>query len=221
MGLLAQRTIRALGCLFIFVIFLSGATVAASSAEQPAAGHENAHASVETGHGSEEDSQGSHGAGHGHANLGETLPLWSCIPFACMLLSIALMPLLLPNFWHHHFGKISAFWAAAMGIPFLIAFRGAAVYEILHIILADYVPFIILLWSLYTVSGGILLKGTLRGTPVVNTGMLVLGTILASWMGTTGAAMLLIRPFLRANNYRKSRTFMVVFFIFLVANIGG
>jgi Na+/H+ antiporter NhaD/arsenite permease-like protein len=159
--------------------------------------------------------------GGGHANLGEILPLWSCIPFACMLLSIALMPLLLPNFWHHHFGKVSAFWAAALGIPFLWVFKGGALYEILHIILVDYVPFIILLWSLYTVSGGILLKGSLRGTPVVNTIILIIGVILASWMGTTGAAMLLIRPFLRANNYRKNRTFMVVFFIFLVANVGG
>ncbi|MGD9281757.1 MAG: sodium:proton antiporter [Desulfobacterales bacterium] len=159
--------------------------------------------------------------GSGHANIGELLPLWSCIPFAGILLSIALFPLILPDFWHHHFGKISAFWAATLGIPFLIAFKGAALHEILHIILADYVPFIILLWSLYTVSGGILLRGTLRGTPIVNVIMLIIGTLLASWMGTTGAAMLLIRPFLRANNYRKNRTFMVVFFIFLVANIGG
>ena len=159
--------------------------------------------------------------GSGHANIGEFLPLWSCIPFACILLSIALFPLILPDFWHHHFGKISAFWAASLAIPFLVAFKGAALYEILHIILADYVPFIILLWSLYTVSGGILLRGTLRGTPIVNVTILIIGTLLASWMGTTGAAMLLIRPFLRANNYRKNRTFMVVFFIFLVANVGG
>ena len=163
------------------------------------------------------------GTGHGqsHPNLGPALPLWSCIPFACMLLSIALWPLLMPDFWHHHFGKISGFWAAALAIPFLIAFKGDALYEILHIILADYVPFIILLWSLYTVSGGILLRGTLRGTPIVNVVILIIGSLLASWMGTTGAAMLLIRPFLRANNYRKNRTFMVVFFIFLVANVGG
>ena len=159
--------------------------------------------------------------GEGHANLGSILPLWSCIPFAGMLLSIALCPLLMPDFWHHHFGKISAFWVATLGLPFLIVFKGDALYEILHIILADYVPFIILLWSLYTVSGGILLRGKLRGTPVVNLIMLVIGTLLASWMGTTGAAMLMIRPFLRANNYRKNRTFMVVFFIFLVANVGG
>ncbi len=180
----------------------------AEHATQNDTSHDRAHGSTESAH-------------QGHANLGETLPLWSCIPFACMLLSIALMPLLLPNFWHHHFGKVSAFWAASLGIPFLWVFKGDAFYEILHIILADYVPFIILLWSLYTISGGILLRGSLRGTPTVNTIMLIIGAVLASWMGTTGAAMLLIRPFLRANNYRKNRTFMVVFFIFLVANIGG
>ena len=158
---------------------------------------------------------------HGHEDLGPKLPLWSCIPFACMLLSIALFPLVAPEFWHHHFGKVSAFWAASMAVPFLFAYKATALYEIFHILLADYVPFIILLWSLYTVSGGILLKGSLRGTPVVNVIMLIIGTLLASWMGTTGAAMLLIRPFLRANDYRKNRTFMVVFFIFLVANVGG
>ncbi len=181
--------------------------------------HQNdsaAHDADDATHGSGDATHGS-----GHANLGPILPLWSCIPFAGMLLSIALFPLVAPEFWHHHFGKISAFWAATLGIPFLIAFKGDAVYEILHIVLADYVPFIILLWSLYTVSGGILLRGTLRGTPVVNVVILIIGTVLASWMGTTGAAMLLIRPFLRANNYRKNRTFMVVFFIFLVANVGG
>jgi Na+/H+ antiporter NhaD/arsenite permease-like protein len=160
-------------------------------------------------------------SGHGHKNLGEVLPLWSCLPFACMLLSIALFPLVAPEFWHHHFGKVSAFWAAALGLPFLIGYKSTALYEILHIILADYVPFIILLWSLYTISGGILLRGALRGTPIVNTVMILIGTILASWMGTTGAAMLMIRPFLRANSYRKNRTFMVIFFIFLVANVGG
>jgi Na+/H+ antiporter NhaD/arsenite permease-like protein len=161
-------------------------------------------------------------AGSGvYPNIGETLPLYSVIPFVGMLLSIALFPLLVPKFWHHHFGKVSAFWAIVIAVPLLISYKEIAVYEILHIILADYVPFIILLGSLYTVSGGILLRGTLVGTPIVNTAMLTVGTLLASWMGTTGAAMLLIRPFLRANAHRKNRTFMVVFFIFLVANIGG
>jgi Na+/H+ antiporter NhaD/arsenite permease-like protein len=179
---------------------------------------------AKTGQESQQGESATHspaGHGQGHENLGEVLPLWSCIPFAFMLLSIAFFPLVAPDFWHHHFGKISAFWAASLGIPFLVVFKGVALYEILHIVLADYVPFIILLWSLYTVSGGILLRGRLRGTPIVNVVILTVGTLLASWMGTTGAAMLLIRPFLRANNYRKNRTFMVVFFIFLVANVGG
>ena len=192
-----------------------------ASADQTAGTDRAKTASHEKGDaGTDHDQSGGHHGGS-HANLGKILPLWSCIPFACMLLSIALCPLLMAEFWHHHFGKISAFWAVSLGLPFLIVFKGDALYEILHIILADYVPFIILLWSLYTVSGGILLRGKLRGTPVVNMIMLIIGTALASWMGTTGAAMLLIRPFLRANNYRKNRTFMVVFFIFLVANIGG
>ncbi len=99
------------------------------------------------------------------STLGELLPIWSSIPFIGMLLSIALMPLALPSFWHHHYGKVSMFWSASLGIPFVIAFRGAALHELVHIILADYIPFIILLWSLYTVSGGILLRGSLRGTP--------------------------------------------------------
>jgi Na+/H+ antiporter NhaD/arsenite permease-like protein len=155
------------------------------------------------------------------AAMGESLPLYSLVPFAGMLLSLALFPLFAPKFWHRHFGKTSAFWALLLAIPLLIVYQGAALYEIMHILLADYVPFIILLGALYTVSGGILLRGTLRGTPGVNTGILTIGALLASWMGTTGAAMLLIRPFLRANAHRKNRTFMVVFFIFLVANVGG
>jgi Na+/H+ antiporter NhaD/arsenite permease-like protein len=197
-------------------VFLVSAVAFNHTAE---ATQETAHVAGETAHGDAHADSESHG--HGHINLGEVLPLWSCIPFACMLLSIALFPLLAPRFWHHHFGKVSAFWAMSLGLPFLIAYKGAALHEILHIVLADYVPFIILLWALFTISGGILLRGTLRGTPVINTILILIGTVLASWMGTTGAAMLLIRPFLRANDYRKSRTFMVVFFIFLVANIGG
>jgi Na+/H+ antiporter NhaD/arsenite permease-like protein len=160
-----------------------------------------------------------HGA-HG-PDLGEVLSLWATVPFAGMLLSIALFPLFAPKFWHSHFGKISAFWSLVVAVPFLVLYRGSALYEFLHIVLADYVPFIIILVALYSVSGNILLRGTLIGTPKVNTCILVIGTLLASWMGTTGASMLLIRPFLRANSQRKNRTFMVVFFIFLVSNVGG
>ncbi len=159
--------------------------------------------------------------GGGHANLGTLLPLWSVIPFAGILLSIAVFPLVAPQLWHHHFGKISAAWALIFAIPFLFAYGGDALYEILHIYLADYFPFIILLWGLFTAAGGIVVRGTLAGTPAVNTLILLIGTILASWMGTTGAAMVLIRPLLRANAGRKSKVHVVVFFIFLVANIGG
>jgi len=132
---------------------------------------------------------------HGHVNLGEILSLYSIIPFVGILLSIALFPLFAPEFWHHHFGKVSAFWATVIAVPLLIMYKGDALHSFLHILIADYVPFIILLWGLFTVSGGILLRGSLRGTPMVNTIIIIIGTILASWMGTTGAAMLLIRPF--------------------------
>ncbi len=210
----------------VFVILIVSVSIAGYASDEkttdsPVLHPASARQTAESTHAATVDDSAGGSHSPGHPDLGAVLPLWSCIPFACMLLSIALWPLLMPDFWHHHFGKISAFWAAALAIPFVVIYRGNAMYEILHIILADYVPFIILLWSLFTVSGGILLRGTLRGTPLVNVLMLVVGTVLASWMGTTGAAMLMIRPFLRANNYRKNRTFMVVFFIFLVANVGG
>ncbi|MFC1618717.1 sodium:proton antiporter [Candidatus Neomarinimicrobiota bacterium] len=154
-------------------------------------------------------------------HLGQILPLWSIFPFIGILLSIAIFPLVAPEFWHHHFPKISAFWALVFAVPFLIVYKGAAFYEIMHIILVDYVPFIIVLWGLFTVGGGIVLKGRLVGTPAVNVILLLVGTILASWAGTTGAAMLLIRPVIRANAWRKKKMHIIIFFIFLVANIGG
>ncbi len=159
-------------------------------------------------------------AGH-HGVDGAKLPLWSIIPFVGMLLSIAIVPLINFHFWEHHYGKFSLAWIAIFSIPFLIAYKGDGWYEIVHIVLLDYVPFIILLTALFTCAGGICLKGSLRGSPVVNTILIAIGTALASWMGTTGAAMLLIRPILRANEWRKYRVHVVVFFIFLVANIGG
>jgi len=158
--------------------------------------------------------------GHG-LSLGKELPLWTCIPFAGILLSIALFPLFAPHFWHDHYGKVSAFWALLFAVPFLVAHSSQAIYAIVHIYLIDYIPFIILLWSLYTVAGGMIVRGTLRGTPVLNTILLLIGTALASWIGTTGAAMLLIRPVLRANAKRRHKVHIIVFFIFLVANVGG
>jgi Na+/H+ antiporter NhaD/arsenite permease-like protein len=154
-------------------------------------------------------------------NLGALLPIWSILPFAGILLSIALMPLIVPRFWHHHFPKVSAFWAIVFALPFLFFFGLVAVNEILHIIIIDYIPFILLLWALYTVSGGIYVRGSLKGTPVVNMVILLIGTILASVIGTTGASMLLIRPILRSNVWRVHKVHTIVFFIFLVSNIGG
>jgi Na+/H+ antiporter NhaD/arsenite permease-like protein len=156
----------------------------------------------------------------GH-ELGTALPVWSVIPFVGILLSIAIFPLVAEHFWHHHFGKISAFWALLFAIPFLYAFRSEAVHEILHVYFLEYIPFIILLWSLYTISGGILVKGAPVGVPTNNLILLVIGTFLASWIGTTGAAMVLVRPLIKMNSYRKSKVHLIVFFIFLVANIGG
>ena len=156
-----------------------------------------------------------------HGVDGSKLPIWSVIPFIGMLLSIAIIPLINFHFWEHNFGKISLAWIVIFSIPFLIGYKGDGWYEIVHIVLLDYVPFIILLAALFTCAGGICLKGSLRGSPVVNTVMIAIGTALASWMGTTGAAMLLIRPILRANQWRQHRVHVVVFFIFLVANIGG
>ncbi len=156
-----------------------------------------------------------------HIPGAELSAIW-VIPFACMLLSIAIFPIAAPHFWHHNFGKISVFWGLAFLVPCAIVYGfSITLYEFLHTMLLEYISFLILLFSLYTVAGGVRLKGTLVGTPLVNTGLLLIGTVLASWMGTTGAAMLLIRPLLRANEHRKYKVHSVVFFIFLVANIGG
>jgi Na+/H+ antiporter NhaD/arsenite permease-like protein len=153
--------------------------------------------------------------------LGTVLPAWSVVPFAGILLSIALFPLLAPRFWHHHYPKVALFWGLVLVIPFVLVYGGEAFYEIAHVAVVDYIPFIILLAALFTIGGGIYIRGSLRGTPLVNAGILAIGTVIASWVGTTGAAMLLIRPLLRANADRRYKAHTVVFFIFLVANIGG
>ena len=144
------------------------------------------------------------------------------IPFAGILLSIALMPLLVPHFWHHHFGKVAAAWALAFLLPFAAVFgAGAAGSNLVHALLAEYIPFIVLLTALFTVSGGIYIRGNLHGSPGLNTSILAIGAVLASFMGTTGASMLLIRPLIRANDNRRHVAHVVVFFIFIVSNAGG
>lgn len=153
---------------------------------------------------------------------GSSLGLAWVIPFAGILLSIAILPLVAPRLWHRHFGKISGLWALAFLGPFAVQYGfDTALLEVVHTLLLEYFPFIVLLFALYTVSGGVRVVGRIRPSPAVNTGMLAAGTVAASVMGTTGAAMLLIRPLLQANAGRRHNVHVVVFFIFLVANIGG
>jgi Na+/H+ antiporter NhaD/arsenite permease-like protein len=144
------------------------------------------------------------------------------LPFVGLLLSIAAGPLLFPRIWAAHYGKIAYAWATLTLAP-LAALYGApvAAAALVHAALADYVGFIAVLFALYVVAGGILVTGNLRGTPWVNALILALGTVLASVVGTTGAAMIMIRPLLRANAARLGNAHVVVFFIFLVGNIGG
>jgi Na+/H+ antiporter NhaD/arsenite permease-like protein len=147
--------------------------------------------------------------------------IWG-LPFAGILLSIALMPLLAPNFWHHHYGKVAAAWGLAFLVPFALEFGFAAAgANTVHALFAEYIPFIILLTALFTVSGGIYIRGNLHGSPGLNTTILAIGAVLASFMGTTGASMLLIRPLIRANDNRQHVAHVVVFFIFIVSNAGG
>jgi Na+/H+ antiporter NhaD/arsenite permease-like protein len=147
--------------------------------------------------------------------------IWG-LPFAGLLLSIATGPLFYPKFWEHHFGKITAFWAACVVVP-LVLYSGVGVagHALLHTLLLEYLPFVLLLLALFTAAGGIFLQGNLRGTPAANALLLLVGTALASVIGTTGASMVLIRPLLRANDDRVYRAHTVIFFIFLVSNIGG
>jgi Na+/H+ antiporter NhaD/arsenite permease-like protein len=160
-------------------------------------------------------------AAEGQESLGARLPAWSALPFVGILLSIALLPLLKPHFWHHHFGKVALGWALVLAVPYIAVYGRAATASIAHMAVVDYLPFIVLISSLFAIGGGILVKGSLRGAPGTNAAIMAIGTALASCIGTTGAAMLLIRPLLRANLERRHRAHTVVFFIFLVANIGG
>jgi Na+/H+ antiporter NhaD/arsenite permease-like protein len=153
---------------------------------------------------------------------GDQLGVGWGIPFAGVLLSIALCPLLLPAFWHHHFGKVAAGWSLAFLLPLLLSFGlDATAVQVAHTLILEYIPFILVLFALFTIAGGICVHGSLPCRAGTNTALLGLGTVLASWMGTTGAAMLMIRPVIRANDNRKHQVHVVIFFIFLVANAGG
>jgi Na+/H+ antiporter NhaD/arsenite permease-like protein len=144
------------------------------------------------------------------------------LPFAGLLLTIATGPLLFPGIWHRHYGKIAAGWALLTLAPLALVFGvPAALAGLTHAMLADYMSFIVLLFALYTVAGGLLVTGKLGGRPLSNALVLGFGTMIASVVGTTGAAMILVRPLIRANVGRRHNVHVVVFFIFLVANMGG
>ena len=160
--------------------------------------------------------------GGAHAIVSATLPAWSIIPFVGMLLSIAICPLVKPHWWEKNMLAVAIGWSLVFLVPFAAAYgMGEALFRLLESVLIDYVPFIVLLFGLFVVAGGIAVKGTLAGTPKINALLLLIGTVLASWVGTTGAAMLMIRPVIKANAWRQKKVHVIVFFIFLVANMGG
>lgn len=159
-----------------------------------------------------------------HAEMGAKLPVWSVIPFAVLLLSIAIMPLFAGHWWEHNHHQNKAIVAgvlAAIVAIYLFAAWGASGGEALGHVLTEYVSFIILLGSLFLITGGVYVRGSLNGTPLANTGLLALGAVIANFIGTTGASVLLIRPLLRANQSRQRKAHLVIFFIFIVSNCGG
>jgi Na+/H+ antiporter NhaD/arsenite permease-like protein len=155
-------------------------------------------------------------------SMGAGLPLWTVLPFVALLLCIAILPLTASHWWEHNRNK--AVVALGLAIPvalyLLLAWGHEGQHDLAHK-LKEYVSFILLLGALYVISGGVYVKGSLAGTPLANTGLLALGALLASFIGTTGASVLLIRPLLRANKTRRARAHIVVFFIFIVSNCGG
>lgn len=158
----------------------------------------------------------------GGASLGASMPLWTLLPFAGILLCIAVLPLVAGHWWEHNKNRaiISTIFAVPTAAYMLLSHGSAGGTVLLHH-LHEYVSFICLLGSLFIISGGIYVRGSLAGTPLVNTGILAIGATIASIIGTTGASVLLIRPLLRANAPRQKKVHIVIFFIFIVSNCGG
>ncbi len=145
-----------------------------------------------------------------------------CIPFAGLLLCIAVLPLVKAEWWEAHQPHAVVFWSLLFVLPFAFVYGpGQAFEKVLECIVDDYLTFIILLFGLFCVSGNITLEGDLAGSPRINVGLLLIGTMLSSWIGTTGASMLMVRPIIKMNAWRKRRSHIMVFFIFLISNIGG
>lgn len=153
---------------------------------------------------------------------GTILSFWWAVPFAGILLSLALMPIIAGHFWHNHFGKIAAGWTLITLAMISYQFGlGAALHEVLLTYLHEFIPFIIFILSLYVICGGIKIDIITKPNPYFNTTFLAITTFVSSWIGTTGAAMLFIRPFLHVNEHRPHKRHLVIFFIFLICNIGG
>ncbi|MCI6305685.1 MAG: sodium:proton antiporter [Subdoligranulum sp.] len=145
-----------------------------------------------------------------------------CIPFAGILLCIALFPLVKPTWWEEHQAPVVLAWSLAFIVPFVIGFGAHHTAEVvLECIINDYLTFIVLLFGLFCVAGNITLEGDLAGSPRINVGLLLFGTLLSSWVGTTGASMLMVRPIIKMNSWRKRKRHIMIFFIFLISNIGG
>ena len=161
--------------------------------------------------------------GHAAATLDGAALSWPwAMPFVGILLTIALGPVVFPRLWSRHYGKFAAAWSAlTIGSVALYAGAATALDTLGQAMLTDYLSFIVLLFALYVVAGGILVTGNLHGTPVGNTGMLFVGILLASLVGTTGATMIIVRPLIRANEHRRHVAHVLVFAIFLIANVGG
>ena len=149
------------------------------------------------------------------------IPTWLLIPFVCQLLCIAVFPLTkFEHWWENNTHKLSVSFLLGLPVAYWLCTHGMT-HELEHQMVYDYVPFILLLMALFVTTGGICIKGDLRATPLMNCAILSTGFLLASFMGTTGAAMLLIRLLLQTNSQRKYTTHTVLFFIAMVANCGG
>jgi Na+/H+ antiporter NhaD/arsenite permease-like protein len=150
--------------------------------------------------------------------LSGPLPLYTVVPFVAMLLAIALCPLWIPHWWESNRNKLVL--SCALGLPVVGLYAVRDPHVLLETV-EEYLSFMLVLTALYVIAGGIRLSGDLEATPLVNTTFLAAGSVLASFLGTTGASMLLIRPVLQTNRQRTRVTHTMIFFIFLVANVGG
>jgi Na+/H+ antiporter NhaD/arsenite permease-like protein len=196
-----------LTCLLIAQAGVGAASAVAQEAVPAAAGHATAGAA--TAH---------------HEPMGANLPELSVLPFAILLLCIAIMPLFAAHWWeknHHQNKAIVAGVLAAAVAGYLLYVGGTRGAEALQHVLLEYISFMLLLGSLFLITGGVYVKGSLNGTPLANTGLMALGAVIANFIGTTGASVLLIRPLLRANQTRQNKAHIVIMFIFVVSNCGG